>query len=32
MGMGTMLTIQNPWADMKRGKMNNDTPISIVKQ
>ena len=32
MGKGTMLTVQNPWADMKSGKMNNDTLISIVKQ
>ena len=32
MGKGTMLTVQNPWADMKTGKMNNDTLISIVKQ
>jgi hypothetical protein len=32
MGKGVMLTIQNPWADMKSGKMNNDTLISIVKQ
>ena len=32
MGQGVMVTIQNPWADMKTGKMNNDTLISIVKQ
>ena len=32
MGKGVMLTVQNPWADMKTGKMNNDTLISIVKQ
>ena len=32
MGNGVMVTVQNPWADMKTGKMNNDTLISIVKQ
>ena len=32
MGKGVMVTVQNPWADMKTGKMNNDTLISIVKQ
>jgi hypothetical protein len=32
MGKGTMVTIQNPWADMKTGKITNDTLISIVKQ
>lgn len=26
------ITIQNPWMDMKSGKMNKDTLISIVKQ
>ena len=28
--MGANVTIQNPWADMKTGKMNNDTLVSIV--
>ena len=32
MGKGVMVTIQNPWADMKTGKVTNDTLISIVKQ
>ena len=27
---GANLTIQNPWLDMKTGKINNDTLISIV--
>ena len=27
---GANVTIQNPWADMKTGKMNNDTLVSIV--
>ena len=31
-GKGVMVTIQNPWADMKTGKVTNDTLISIVKQ
>jgi hypothetical protein len=26
------ITIQNPWMDMKTGKLVNDTLISIVKQ
>ena len=30
MADGVMLTIQNPWADMKTGKITNDTLISIV--
>jgi len=30
MGKGANVTIQNPWADMKTGKMNNDTLVSIV--
>ena len=30
MKKGTNVTIQNPWMDMKSGKMNNDTLISIV--
>jgi len=30
-GKGVSLTIQNPWADMETGKLNNDTLISIVK-
>ena len=30
-GKGVTLTIQNPWADMVTGKVNNDTLISIVK-
>jgi hypothetical protein len=30
MKKGANLTIQNPWADMKTGKLNNDTLISIV--
>ena len=29
---GAHVTIQNPWLDMKNGKMNNDTLISIVKK
>jgi hypothetical protein len=29
-GKKVMVTIQNPWMDMKSGKMNNDTLISIV--
>jgi hypothetical protein len=32
MGKGVMVSIQNPWADMKTGKITNDTLISIVKQ
>jgi hypothetical protein len=32
MGKGVMVTVQNPWMDMKTGKVNNDTLISIVKQ
>ena len=31
-GKGVMVTIQNPWMDMKTGKITNDTLISIVKQ
>lgn len=31
-GKGIQLTVQNPWLDMKTGKMMNDTLISIVKQ
>ena len=31
-GPGVHVTIQNPWMDMKSGKMNNDTLVSIVKQ
>jgi hypothetical protein len=31
-GKGVMVSIQNPWADMKTGKITNDTLISIVKQ
>jgi hypothetical protein len=27
----TDITVQTPWMDMKTGKMNNDTLISIVK-
>jgi hypothetical protein len=30
MKKGANVTIQNPWADMKTGKKNNDTLISIV--
>ena len=30
-GKGVTVTIQNPWADMESGKVNNDTLISIVK-
>jgi hypothetical protein len=30
-GNGVNLTIQNPWLDMKSGKVNNDTLVSIVK-
>jgi hypothetical protein len=26
------VTVQNPWLDMKSGKINNDTLISIVKR
>ena len=29
-GKGATLTVQNPWMDMKSGKINNDTLISIV--
>ena len=32
MANGVHVTVQNPWMDMKSGKMNNDTLISIVKQ
>ena len=32
MADGVHVTVQNPWADMKTGKMNNDTLISIVPQ
>ena len=31
-GDGVMVTIQNPWTDMKTGKTNNDTLISIGKK
>lgn len=31
-GKGVHITIQNPWADMKTGKINNDTLVSIVKR
>lgn len=31
-GEGVHVTIQNPWMDMKSGKLNNDTLISIVKR
>jgi hypothetical protein len=31
MGKGVTVTVQNPWADMQTGKVNNDTLISIVK-
>jgi hypothetical protein len=29
---GVNVTVQNPWLDMKSGKINNDTLISIVKR
>lgn len=32
MADGVHVTIQNPWMDMKTGKLNNDTLLSIVKQ
>ena len=32
MADGVHVTIQNPWMDMKSGKINNDTLLSIVKQ
>lgn len=31
-GKGLMVTVQNPWMDMKSGKMVNSTLVSIVKQ
>ena len=31
-GNGVHVTVQNPWADMKTGKINNDTLLSIVKK
>jgi hypothetical protein len=31
-GKGVMVTIQNPWADMKSGKINTTTLVSIVQQ
>ena len=30
-GKGVMVTIQNPWADMKTGKVNKSTLVSIGK-
>ena len=30
-GKNVDVTVQNPWADMKSGKMNNTTLVSIVK-
>ena len=32
MGQGVMVTIQNPWMDMKTGKVQSNTLVSIVKQ
>ena len=32
MADGVHVTIQNPWMDLKSGKINNDTLLSIVKQ
>ena len=32
MGKGVMVTIQNPWMDMKSGKKETSTLVSIVKQ
>ena len=32
MADGVHVTVQNPWMDMKSGKVNNDTLISIVKR
>ena len=32
MADGVHVTIQNPWMDLKTGKINNDTLLSIVKQ
>lgn len=31
-GKGVMITIQNPWMDMKESKINNTTLVSIVQQ
>ena len=31
-GKGVMVTIQNPWLDVKTSKVNNSTLVSIVKQ
>jgi len=31
MGKGVMVTIQNPWADLQSGKINNSTLVSIGK-
>jgi hypothetical protein len=31
-GNKVMVTVQNPWADMKTGKVNNTTLVSIVQQ
>ena len=32
MGKGVMVTVQNPWMDMKSGKKMESTLVSIVKQ
>ena len=32
MANGVHITLQNPWMDLKSGKVNNDTLLSIVKQ
>lgn len=32
MADGANVTIQNPWMDLKSGKINNDTLVSIVKR
>ena len=32
MGKGVMVTVQNPWLDVKTSKVNNTTLVSIVKQ
>lgn len=29
---GAMVTVQNPWLDMKTSKVQNDTLITIMKQ
>ena len=31
-GKGVMVTVQNPWADPKTGKVNTTTLVSVVQQ